>query len=111
MSRVIQKYKRTVITALGLAACLFLNAQRKDISLNNDWLTIDNDIATSPASNWKTVSVPHNWDQYEGYRRLLHGNKHGNAQYLKIFKLQQPILNKRVFLFFEGVSSYATVEL
>jgi beta-galactosidase len=113
MSWSFQKYKRTVLTGICLAACLFVNGQtpRKDISFKEGWQSIDNDIAVFPAGNWKTVSVPHNWDQYEGYRRLLHGNKHGNAQYIKTFRLHQSILNKRVFLFFEGVSSYATIEL
>lgn len=108
-----QKYKQAVITGICLIAFMFVKGQgpRQDISLKEGWLTIDNDIVTYPAGSWKTVAVPHNWDQYEGYRRLLHGNKHGNAQYIKTFRLQQSMLYKRVFLYFEGVSSYATVEL
>lgn len=58
---------------------------------------------------WKTVLIPHNWDQYEGYRRLLHGNFHGDAWYRKEFSILQEKKNKRFFLFFEGVGSYAAV--
>jgi beta-galactosidase len=107
-----QKYKPLVITGICIMVCLSVNGQasRTDILLKEGWLTIDSDISTY-SGNWKIVSVPHNWDQYEGYRRLLHGNKHGNAQYIKSFRLHQPIAHKRVFLFFEGVSSYASVEL
>src|SRR5688572_26073505 len=55
---------------------------RQDISLNNNWQTIaTNDNKILPANsyqvsidkNWKTVNIPHNWDAYDGYRRLLHG--------------------------------------
>ncbi|MGZ3847325.1 MAG: malectin domain-containing carbohydrate-binding protein, partial [Flavisolibacter sp.] len=58
---------------------------------------------------WKRVDVPHNWDQYEGYRRMRHGNRHGYAYYVKYFRLRQQTKDKHIFLFFEGVGSYATV--
>ena len=31
----------------------------------------------------KTVNVPHNWDDYYGYRQLKHGNLHGTATYCR----------------------------
>mgnify|MGYP003575373921 CR=1 FL=1 len=100
-----------------------LNAQsiRKDISLNSDWLTVANDTNKQAFNgferkeyqpeNWKKVNVPHNWDQYHGYRRELHGNRHGYAWYRKTFKAKDLKKSKRYFLFFEGVGSYATVWL
>ncbi len=96
------------------------NAQRQDISLNDNWHTIaTNNDQVLPAStyqltitnNWKKVNIPHNWDQYEGYRRLLHGNRHGDSWYRKTFTNTQSKAGKRFFLFFEGVGSYATVYL
>ncbi|HWJ28319.1 MAG TPA: hypothetical protein VNS32_17370, partial [Flavisolibacter sp.] len=66
---------------------------RQDILINNDWHTAAND--TDPNAyqgferegfsdrDWEKVDVPHNWDQYEGYRRLKHGNRHGYAWYRK----------------------------
>ena len=64
------------------------------------------------------VNIPHNWDDYYGYRQLTHGNLHGTAMYEKIFMLdnsQFPIsdssFGKRYFLRFEGVGTYATVTL
>ncbi|GGH10591.1 hypothetical protein GCM10011418_09000 [Sphingobacterium alkalisoli] len=65
------------------------------------------------ASQWKQVQVPHNWDQYAGYRRQLHGNLHGYAWYRKTFELKKGKndTKKRYYLFFEGVGSYATVWL
>jgi hypothetical protein len=99
-----------------------LQAQRIDISLNNDWYTRATDTLQNgydafemsrfePEDRWKQVDVPHNWDEYDGYRRLRHGNKHGYAYYVKYFKLQPQPKGKRIFLFFEGVGSYATIWL
>lgn len=93
---------------------------RNDISLNDGWKTVASNADQNVFSGfenpsfstdkWKSVNVPHNWDAYEGYRRMLHGNKHGNAFYKKTFILKKQY-NKRYFLFFEGVGSYATVWL
>jgi hypothetical protein len=81
-------------------------AQRQDINLNNEWQT-----SLKGSNTWKKVNVPHNWDDYYGYRRLQHGNLHGDAVYKKNFGVKQPKQGKRFFLFFEGVGSYATVIL
>ncbi|MGF7073767.1 malectin domain-containing carbohydrate-binding protein [Mucilaginibacter sp. 3215] len=98
-----------------------LLAQRNDISLNTNWKSIADD--NNPKANagfeqagfndaqWQTVNVPHNWDTYGGYRRLKHGNRHGSAWYRKIFRLENKQNDKRYFLWFEGVGSYATVWL
>ena len=106
--------------------CVFVSlwinssAQRQDISLNDNWLTTAtnndkvlpaNTYQTVITADWKKVNVPHNWDQYEGYRRLLHGNRHGDSWYRKTFTTKQSTKDKRFFLFFEGVGSYATVYL
>src|SRR6185503_13591584 len=77
---------------------------RKDISLNKGWESSLNGVG-----RWKKVEVPHNWDDYGGYRRLRHGNLHGYADYRRHLKLAQVQTGRRYFLFFEGVGSYATV--
>ena len=92
--------------------CVFVSpwfksyAQRQDINLNNDWQT-----SLAGTREWKNVNIPHNWDDYYGYRRLLHGNLHGDAIYKKNFTVKQSKTGKRFFLFFEGVGSYAAVIL
>ncbi len=117
--------RRTLVSTVILfffffnaVTCLF--AQRQDISLNDNWLTIAtnndqvlpaNTYQTAITAEWKKVNIPHNWDQYEGYRRLLHGNRHGDSWYRKTFTTKQIKTRKRFFLFFEGVGSYATVYL
>ena len=56
-------------------------SQRQDILLNENWQVLNTDkIAASIFGNesmWDKVNIPHNADAYDGYRRLLHGNKHG----------------------------------
>lgn len=118
--------RRSVITTLMAIGFLLLGSvaiaqppfKRIAIDLNSDWRTIagNNENPVAPAfqpelddSKWKQVSVPHNWDDYHGYRRLLHGNKHGDAWYRRTVYIKQPKGGKRFFLFFEGVGSYATV--
>ncbi|HMU09700.1 MAG TPA: malectin domain-containing carbohydrate-binding protein [Ferruginibacter sp.] len=81
-------------------------SQRQDILLNNNWQT-----RPGQATQWKPVSIPHNWDDYYGYRRLLHGNLHGNAEYKKEMVVKQSKNGNRFFLYFEGAGSYATVLL
>ena len=97
--------------------CVFVSpwfnsySQRQDMNLNNDWLTALKGTNDPIAIGWKKVNIPHNWDDYYGYRRLPHGNLHGNAIYKRTFAIKQTKQGKRFFLFFEGVGSYATVFL
>jgi beta-galactosidase len=101
-----------------LSLCLNSFSQRQDILLNENWQTVLVDqniwnpfIPTPNSLKWKKVNIPHNWDDYHGYRRLVHGNLHGDAVYKKDITIKQSKTGKRFFLFFEGVGSYATVYL
>ena len=104
-----------------MAGCYSREGIRYDILLNNDWRTAANDTnqyaymgfeqSGFDDSDWEEVTVPHNWDRYEGYRQLLHGNRHGYAWYRKYFKISSRKQKRRYFLWFEGVGSCATVWL
>ena len=106
---------------LSLSVATAQNNLRQDITLDNNWRSIANDSSQlvyngfeQPAFNdqtWSKVNVPHNWDAYEGYRRMRHGNRHGYAWYRRSFTVNQPAPSKRFFLYFEGVGSFATVWL
>ena len=106
---------------IALVGCTSEKEIRQEILLNEDWLTVANDtnqIAYQgfethqyKTDNWERVDVPHNWDDYGGYRRMIHGNRHGYAWYRKSFKVQKQSEEKRYFLWFEGVGSYATIWL
>jgi hypothetical protein len=92
---------------------------RGDLSLNDSWQSIANDTnqhaydgfetRSFNTTAWQPVNVPHNWDAYEGYRRLHHGNRHGYAWYRRTFTVARKEKSKRYFLWFEGVGSFATV--
>ncbi len=91
---------------------------REEISLNEEWTTVMADsvgayngfeLPSYDEKKWKKVEVPHNWEDYQGYRRMKHGNLHGYAWYRKSFNVDKRVKGKRYFLFFESVGSYATV--
>ena len=80
--------------------------RRTVTSLNEGW------TAHCPVAHDSVVStnIPHNFDDYYGYRQLRHGNLHGKATYEKAFVAEKQD-GKRYFLQFEGVGTYATVTL
>lgn len=96
-----------------------LTKTRKEISLNQGWKTVlidslsksEEEFVKNPESvqEWQNVDVPHNWDRYEGFRQMEHGNLHGTAFYQKDLKVSSEDKERQHFLFFEGVGSYATV--
>ena len=84
-------------------------------SLNEGWtaaIVPDSSLskATVPDGLPSGVTLPHNFDDYYGYRQLRHGNLHGSAVYQKTF-IAKPQEGKRYFLQFEGVGTYATITL
>jgi len=91
--------------------------KRGIIPLNGDWSTVAAEEhsrkydAFDVNGDWVQVNIPHNWDDYHGYRQHLHGNRHGNAWYKKEFRLPEYDGDKRFFIRFEGVGTYATVTL
>ena len=94
---------------MGRSAVRFPEPERKGrrtiTSLNEGWTA-----ATVPDGSPSGVTIPHNFDDYYGYRQLRHGNLHGSAVYQKTF-IAQPQEGKRYFLQFEGVGTYATITL
>lgn len=103
--------------ALSLTA--FADTPRRETSLDAGWRTVADDF--DPAKHagfeqpgyddaaWARVDVPHNWDDYGGSRREVHGNRHGTAWYRREFDVPENEAGRRLLLFFEGVGSYATV--
>ena len=94
---------------MGRSVVRFPEPERKGrrtvTSLNEGWTA-----ATVPDGSPSGVTIPHNFDDYYGYRQLRHGNLHGSAVYQKTF-IAQPQEGKRYFLQFEGVGTYATITL
>ena len=80
--------------------------RRNIISLNDGWTAHCSVAHDSVVS----INLPHNFDDYYGYRQMRHGNLHGSAIYNKVFTTEKHV-GKRYFLQFEGVGTYATVTL
>ena len=80
--------------------------RRTITNLNNGW-TAYCSVAHDSVVN---INLPHNFDDYYGYRQLRHGNLHGSAIYQKTF-IAQPQEGKRYLLQFEGVGTYATITI
>ena len=113
---------------MGRSAVRFPAPERKGrrtiTSLNDGWTatttpdaspsgttTPDVSPATTPdASPSGIITLPHNFDDYYGYRQLRHGNLHGSAIYNKVWTAEKKN-GKRYFLQLEGVGTYATITL
>ncbi|MGL4909164.1 MAG: malectin domain-containing carbohydrate-binding protein [Bacteroidales bacterium] len=110
----------TLFSGLVFGQAEELAAFRQEIPLNKSWTTAFSEDVKSYSGfeqpgfleeSWKSVNIPHNWEDYQGYQRLRHGSLHGYAFYRKSFDGVKSQKGKRYFLYFEGVSSYATVWL
>ena len=90
--------------------------RRTITSLNDGWQaklvhkSLTQQAMISELCTMHSVNVPHNFDDYYGYRQLRHGNLHGSALYNKVWETEKKD-GKRYFLQFEGVGTYATVTL
>lgn len=87
--------------------------ESKLISSNASGLVNSDDL-----TKWRKVKVPHNWDDYYGYRQLMHGNLHGTALYKTSFVAPKSSDGTELSgdkplytLKFEGVGTYASITL
>jgi hypothetical protein len=103
-----------ILLAASLLSGCSQAAPRHSVRLDDGWRSILGDPVGAQAadlddSGWQRVSVPHNWEDYQGYRKLSHGNLHGTAWYRRTFTPDLVNAGQRHFLEFEGVGSYAKV--
>ena len=98
---------------MGRSAMRFPEPERKGrrtiINLNKGW-NVSREDGDDLIIDSVPVNLPHNLDDYYGYRQLRHGNLHGKATYEKAFVAEKQD-GKRYFLQFEGVGTYASVTL
>ncbi len=110
--------KRSLTAFVLLVSCA-LAQTRHETALDAGWRSVAEDTGAEkfPGAEqvgfddaaWARIDVPHNWDDYGGVHRLVHGNLHGVAWYRREFVVDAAEKGRRVFLYFEGVGSYATV--
>lgn len=84
---------------------------RKKCYVNENWKTAfrkdPEELPPEQEDEWVTADLPHNWEDYQGYRGLSHGNLHGTAWYRK--RLRLPKETGRWFLELEGAGSYTSL--
>lgn len=98
--------------------------KRFSLNLNNDWeITAINPEASDSGNSSHSsqrfsagskLNLPINLDDYDGTHQSEHGNLHGEAIFKKHFTLTSPEggwKDKRFFLRFEGVGTYADITL
>ncbi len=110
-----------LVTFSSVTAWSAGESPRHEIRLDSGWRSVAEDTGSTQYAGfeqvdfddtaWLRVYVPHNWDDYGGSHRLVHGNRHGTAWYRRSFEVAASERGRRVFLYFEGVSSYATVSV
>jgi len=108
------------IWALIVALLAFLPwsvEARSSFSLNADWSSTMWPEGGHDSLTLERLTLPHNWDDYYGYRQYVHGNLHGRARYVKRFTLaslakgvKADEMADRLFtLRLEGVGTYVSV--
>lgn len=108
--------KRPLALFLLFAITVSLSAQkhqsRSETELENGWISwlTESNQKEAVLNDTVQVSLPHNWDDYYGYRQLPHGNLHGTAVYERHLTVaKEP--GKCYFLRLEGAGSYAAINL
>ena len=92
---------------------------RTSYSLNDKWYSVCYPEGRDDSLVVRNLQIPHNWDDYYGYRQYVHGNLHGKARYERRFTLfgitkevDKSVASKRHYmLHIEGAGSYVTVRL
>src|SRR3954465_1102689 len=97
------------------AAAVSLTDARATYNLNIDWKLFVGDANGAEAIDfrdtaWKSVTLPHAWNEDEAFKKDIHDLSSGIAWYRKHFTLVLDNLSeKKVFLEFEGVRHAAEV--
>lgn len=102
--------KKILLLLLVLCANVCVLSAREEISLNDGWRSVCYPEGKRDSMVCENVQLPHNWDDYYGYRNLSHGNLHGTARYDRVFHLGVN-RDQEAFLRLEGVGSYVSVYL
>src|SRR5882672_6057439 len=97
------------ITLLALALILLsvaADAQRKKYNFNPGWKLYVGDApgADKPGfddNNWKTITLPHAWNEDDAFKKDIADLSTGIAWYRKHFKLPASAKGQKIFLEFE----------
>ena len=111
-----KKYLLLLIAALTAASAV---EARELYLLNDNWRSVCYPEGRQDSMVVTDLQLPHNWDDYYGYRQVQHGNLHGRARYERDFSLQgvtresnaMMLAQQHYNLRLEGVGTYVSVWL
>ncbi len=106
------------LITLGLVIVADMMA-RESYSLNDKWRSVCYPEGRTDSLEVSNLQLPHNWDDYYGYRQYVHGNLHGRARYERRFTLlgltreRDATISSQLHytLRLEGAGSYVTVRV
>jgi len=111
---------KKLLALISLGALLSASLVARDTYLLNDkWRSVCYPEGNADSLEVKNLQLPHNWDDYYGYRQYVHGNLHGKARYERRFTLfgvtkikDSALANKQHYtLRLDGAGSYVTVKV
>ncbi len=86
----------------------FLVGQRAELDFNQDWKFLPTDLKKSEPESWISVPLPHTWN-LDAYREKNY--KRDTFYYKKAFSIPENLSDKKLYLRFNAVNSYAEVFL
>jgi beta-galactosidase len=107
--------KKSLLSALLVTACALRSSAteapespRADFNFNPGWKLFVGDDTNAAAANfddssWKSVTLPHAWNEDSAFKVSIHDLPTGVAWYRKHFKLPADAAGKKVFLEFQGI--------
>lgn len=99
-----------LLVAFALIFSSLRLSAREVVSLNENWRSVCYPEGKKDSLVSDNVQLPHNWDDYYGYRNHSHGNLHGTARYERFFHLGVNA-DQEAFLRLDGVGTYVSVFL
>lgn len=102
------KNKLLLFSLLILLLCSSKGMAREKYNFNSDWLLQVGDVkgaerTSFPDKNWKSVTLPHAFNEDEAFRLPIEKLTDTIVWYRKHFRLPANSKNKKVFIEFEGV--------
>ena len=111
---------KKILALFAMGALMTATAvARNTYPLNDKWRSVCYPEGKTDSLEVLNIQLPHNWDDYYGYRQFMHGNLHGKARYERRFTLygitkegDAAVASKRHYtLHLEGAGSYVTVKV
>ena len=98
----------TICSLLHIALGAVPVSPRQKYNFNSGWKLFVGDASGAEKSDfddsgWKSITLPHAWNEDDAFQKDIHDLSTGIAWYRKHFRLPANSENKKIFLEFEGI--------